>query len=783
MSIKLFQGLGTTNDHPFSIGGSSAFIGSSDSGLNVDINVLVNPSQNPPPASSNSPVPFRGAASIPPNGPVTQAPISTWLPSLPSSGPVAAVPDVIPEIFSKESSQAPFETLFNDFNLKVTPVYNFWTDDELTNDHDELGDRDPDSVPRYVKISWDPAPDLFPVLDPGATRMRPAAPNPSQNVTSNINGVTFSPDHMQPENFPLVMSSLANGYTNPGVINSIIEMPLHASGLDTYQSLSEVDPIQRLDEVAFLRNHDNQGTTLSEVISNVHQLTNGVLGATDIGSSKLPAKDEQLRSDTFDQRFSVHKSPFTGGELQIHGQVPDSPSLSMVVNSVTNKSHQPIPFISLAQNLVQPAPSTSMKHSAQIKATFVDLSIGGAISETRVSTMTQPHHVESMVAIAGMLPNLEMLNASSLNEILRKSIVPMFSTPSGVADLSYVGYVIEKYSLSDAGNFELVDTIGVPDRKTFEFIDTQVKYGGVYRYRIRSIVRWTHLPNVSVDGVDPTNSSSPSSQTSMTAPSKSSYFGSAWNLSWEYGQIIDIQPPAPPDEFSIRTDSKKKKVIVTLKLPDNPQRDIYTIGILRKVQDSSGNDLTLWTAIGPKFSAQNVFFEDTAVEFFEDSRLRYVYSAYCVSRHNEVSPLCEQLAARLNKNSKVYGEYPVEFISCKGVDVVAFGSFSVYPFKKTMVEVIMIPPPSKDLMTRSMAKGVFVGREGKGSSPINSKQHVIRIQSLDTGETIDLNLEVDYEDQQGVVNTIESGIYIPPHSFGNDPGLFDPFHSLPLIGQ
>lgn len=800
MSIKRFTGLGGDSDHPFSVGGqvSTATIRGSDSGLGSDISIVVDPANGFGLADPFRIDQNRPKFDPPPVVPAATITTPTQLPgtltaagmigSIPNQGPTMFFPTVQPRVLSQDSAPVPYETIFHDFGLRVMPVYNFWTQDETTNDRDELGDRNLDDVPRYIKVSWDPAPDLSPPINGGFDRYRPTVAVllglEIQRPTSiSVNGVQFLPDHMQAQNFSLIMNSLANGHVSPGVVSSVIEMPLHTSGLDTYRSLSELDPIHRLDEAAFLRDPGMRGVSLSELVSNIHQMTNGVLGAAAVSDSHVPPQIVDLRSEIFDDGFSVHKSPFPGGELQVHAAGSTATSLSLVVRSAFSQETVEPPVLTLAKNLVQSDSIGNVQRFSQVKATFVDLSLGGAILPERIATMSQPQHVEAMTSLASMLPNLEMLNGSALGESPRKISLPSFPTPAGFGGLSYIGYILEKYAKSDAGNFELVETIGLANRELTEYFDTKVKYGGIYRYRIRSVVRWTRPSNVGIDGPEPLTIRSNGSQTQALAPNQSSYFCSEWGLNWEYGQLIDIMPPPPPDEFTVRPDSVRKQVIITFKIPSNPQRDIYIMRIVRKIQDSFGRDITSWFPIVRDFGAQNVVHIDPHVQFFEDSGYRFVYSAYCISRHGEFSTLCEQLSVRLNKNRKVYGEYPVEFLSCKGVTLDSFGSFSVYPFRKNLTETVLVPAIGQNRVFQSAVEGLLIGREGMGNSAINSAHHIVRIQSLDTGETGDIRLDVDYEDQPASPNILDLAVHVPDHGFGQDFTMFDKAgRARPLLG-
>lgn len=113
-------------------------------------------------------------------------------------------------------------TLFESFDLRAVPTYNFYTADEETSVH-----ADPsaslDELPRYVTLTWKPCPES-PVLHVSQKGVRPTPrpPNPSV-VEINVASV-----------------SAANGYIMPGVVNAVISEP------------NTIEEVPVLDEDAYL---------------------------------------------------------------------------------------------------------------------------------------------------------------------------------------------------------------------------------------------------------------------------------------------------------------------------------------------------------------------------------------------------------------------------------------------------------------------------------------------------------------------------------------------------
>lgn len=804
MSINKFTlGLGIIQ-HPFDIGGhvSITQVTHVPAPGGTRMNLVVDHAAIATLGNMNIPskIPYQ-SINVPPPAPITIVPAPTHIPPAPLPGPLSAigrvavprssvgptsyVPDIQPQTYSADSLPAPFETIHHDFKVEAVPFYNFWTDDETTNDREDRGDRNLDDVPRFIKVSWVTAPVLT-----GQTRLGPSDVTKRQTrpvkfgteaekpFTVSIKGITFAPDHLQPQNFSEILSHLANGHIFPGVIHATIEMPLHNTGLDSHMVHAQTDSFHHIDEDAFLTHPSTKGVSIHELRSNVHQLTNGVLGAAKMSNIPVSRHGSLDRDQMFSNRFSMSPHPFNSGELQLHGVGSTEDSLPGSIISMTSRTayssegEKPDHVLDMVKNVQRPAPQTNMKQIARIKASFVHPAIGGAIQQKKTNLMSQPHHAESVIAIAQMLPKLEVLNQSGILDQHRKLDMPSFPAPPGMLPLEYVGYVLEKYHQNKSGAFELVEIIQLPSNDYDSYIDCKIKYGDVYRYRVRSIMRWTRMADIGslkkrllTQGI--------SASTKGLSPYESSYFAGEWSPEWGYASVLDTLPPDPPDELQVRAESSRKRISVTFKLPDNPQRDIYIMRLFRKLQDRDGRDLTGWTqvlehnAVDRKldFAPQNVLYYDSElVDYFQVNGTRYVYTAQCISRHHEFSAFSEQIGVRLNSEFNLHGEFPVEFVSCRGVKPEHFGAFSVYPHRTFRSEIIAVPPPKEPTKPEQPVLFTLAGRNVDGSKAMDDALYFVRVESLDTGEKQDIRLNLSYNNQKSQTNMLEVGIYVPTHS-------------------
>ena len=668
---------------------------------------------------------------------------------------VSVVPTVTPELFSQDSGYASYDTIYHEFMLRAEPVYNFWTEDETTNDVEDRGDRELVDLPRYVRVSWNVSPKLtkkkdVEPFDPSKRRNR----NPIKFAVENVDkksflqkGIVFSPQHLS--DFELAKSSVANPYISPAAIRAVVEFPLDSS--DLQKTPVKEDDIQHIDEDTFLDHPDTAGISINELKSNIATLTHGSVGANAVTGDVQGSDSQTTGQDFFVGKFSVEHSTKNGGRVNVKSVAASSPSISFIAASA--RSAEPTPpdnVVALASKVVATPQVVSSPAALQARVSFVDPSIGGLISQEKVNSVSQPEHAEMMIAVAQFIPNLNVLSRSGLPNRAPAVPPPSFPAPAELDDIEYIGYVLEKYHMNDSGAFELVETLNLDNREYSEHIDCKVVYGGCYRYRIRAMLRWTRQSNIGVAGFNTSVVLTGQTNTKSTSDRVSSYFTGEWCKQWAKAVVVDLEPPAPPDELTVRPDSSKKTVTVTCKLPYNPQRDISTIRIFKKRVSSSGLDLTEWKQIGTDFAAQNTVFVDADVEFQQDvGGVGYKYAAQCLSKHAESSTLSDQMLTKLNKDYKVFGEYPVIRASQQGVNLSHHGSFSVYPFRKFVEEVIV---------TDSL---IVSPRAVVGSRAAQDGFYVVRVESLDTGEKFDFQSTISYDRQPPVINRVPITVYVP----------------------
>lgn len=657
-----------------------------------------------------------------------------------------------PQLFSGRSAEAPFETFFHDLDLGAYPFYNFWTADELTNDRDDLGTRKLEDVPRFVKLVWKTAPDLpDPVerLMPKPVDVRPMKPvifskeNAKPHVF-NKKGVSFSPEHLQPAGFSQIKSILANGFLAPGVLETMVEMPIgNLSGQD-HRNSTQIDPVENFDEDAFLTDPSMSGVSVHELKAQINQVANGIAGMSTPTPSTVSADLEKAKGELVDGKFVVTKALRSGGFMRVSSVHPSSPSISIKMRTAQSAANTGVdPVIEKADRISQPENTNQFQDSAQVKVKFINPSVTGLLDQKKINLMSAPHQLETLSALAPAMAQLEFLSRTDIYD--KPRFYEPLSVPSPkMKPLEYIGYVIEKYQRQKSGVFKKVDEIDIPSRAVDTYIDTKVLYGEIYRYRLKCIIRWNRPHDQFVSGVDPTIESRFATHTAQLADHKTSFFSSEWNHSWAYATCVDDQPPTPPDELSVFPQSSRKRIMVTFKAPGDPQKDLFRLRLFRKQKDQDGKDTTGWVQVKDEkmnhveFRPGNCVFFDYDIDYFEKAHQRYVYAAQTISRHGESSALSEQISARIRQDYSVKGEYGLEFVSSPGVKLDYYGSFSTIPNMISKTDIILQPAPTKIGKSPGTVEAVFSGRENTGNAMIQDAEYVCRIESLDTGEVRDI---------------------------------------------
>lgn len=738
------------------------------------------------------PIPTPGSSDPSSNSP--PAPVLTPPPDV----PVGAIK------LSQESGIAPFETLFHDLEFRAQPVYNFWESGE-DSDGFAQGNRDIDSVPRYVSLTWRAAPDL---KDPAEflkrrlngqdadardvfTKLSPFGFGSHEVIGSVQNGVLVVPIHMLPSNFPSNANNLANGHVFSGIIEAVAEVKRKLL-------VSPLPPTRPaiLDEDQYLSDPNNAGISVSQATAALWRWNSTVYGISRIlgGAGLFLSPGARLQKlSLFDGQFGI-SSPMGTLASGLKSINPSSPAISLRGDTAVSARAWVPKIIDVLPP--PPPPESDIVDTAKIK--IVDTDLSSYYDNSHINSITAPHQAENAISLVPFAGSLVAYAAAGVQHYRRDVSIPSSPSPDTVKPLEYIGYIIEKYEQVD-GSYKKVDTFYIPGRDYDHYNDCKVKYGASYRYRIRSVLRWSRPNGIGILGKDPTLIDPAVASINNLTPNDVSYFGGEWDA-WSYAAVLDFQKPDAPDEMTVRPISNhmapdgttRPAVEITFKLPYNPQMDINKMTLWRKLIDQDNREVTDWIqvqeatqneverqgtrhlyitdfqheqddATGTRFQAStrdqvetfveyaplNARFLDLDVGYWgEAGAYKYVYAALCHTRHGETSPLSDQLAVRLNSHWQKEGEYPVEFVSCAGVDIdFDTGPFRTYPPIRERTEVIFSTRFDKVLNSWVPGTVVLTGQQRLAQKMLNDNHYVVRVESLDNGQHVDVPVDISIKNQ------------------------------------
>src|SRR3990167_1380673 len=238
--------------------------------------------------------------------------------------------------------------------------------------------------------------------------------------------------------------------------------------------------------------------------------------------------------------------------------------------------------------------------------------------------------------------------ANALRDIKIKSEEPIgFKSIPELVGLDYMGYIIEKERLDDTTNkwikIDEYKIIG-PDANIFK--DTRLAFGNAYRYRIRSVSRYT----VKKHTIGFFGSPSKTYYTSFYYESRKS--------DWVYINTQDSALPNYPEAIDITVNSYEKLVRISWLKPLDRENLLRSYNVYRR--EKIGDR---WKKLAVLNEKDNLF-TDTKVEIGK----KYIYSLSSNNLHGIESFLSFQVQVELNGNIKIEKkEKPLVFISGPGL--------------------------------------------------------------------------------------------------------------------
>lgn len=135
--------------------------------------------------------------------------------------------------------------------------------------------------------------------------------------------------------------------------------------------------------------------------------------------------------------------------------------------------------------------------------------------------------------------------------------------------IKFAGYLIEKYEVLPNGNAEFLGRLYVRDHDRNFAVDTEVRYGGTYTYKIRTVCQ--------VKAVVHTIQENSACAQAVLATCFMASEGKLFSVN-----CVERVPPPPPTNLRVTFDFETLVPRITWQFPINPQRDIKRFQIFKR---------------------------------------------------------------------------------------------------------------------------------------------------------------------------------------------------------
>jgi hypothetical protein len=213
-----------------------------------------------------------------------------------------------------------------------------------------------------------------------------------------------------------------------------------------------------------------------------------------------------------------------------------------------------------------------------------------------------------------------------------------------LTSIRITGYLIEKSEIRSDGTVLVFKPILVDGPTTTTVIDEKIKYGAVYKYKVKAVAVLS-LPSIDTAGFEVIATGLISSQASHA----------------KVIRAIETRPPPSPADFKVSWDYSLRSARLMWSLPVNRQRDIKYFQIFRrktvsepfeliKMFDFNDSDVilanfyTIAESLKEKMSSPKTFFIDE--EFTKDQN--YIYAVTSVDAHGFSSNYSMQFNVSFN---------------------------------------------------------------------------------------------------------------------------------------
>lgn len=201
-------------------------------------------------------------------------------------------------------------------------------------------------------------------------------------------------------------------------------------------------------------------------------------------------------------------------------------------------------------------------------------------SSTRIIDNTFQDEIRSIASISSEVQDsfsqqsyeagFNYLNGLDYEPVVAPYEAAVTDPASGNSEIVAMGYIVDKYEIDASGTATFVEKLFVNSGQATKIVDTKIKYGATYTYRIRSLFKVI------------------TSAALLSDPNEAEEdYGFVSFLIASEGEIATIScveniPPPAPQNINVRLDYKNRIPYVSWQFPFNKQRDIKRFQIFRR---------------------------------------------------------------------------------------------------------------------------------------------------------------------------------------------------------
>lgn len=314
---------------------------------------------------------------------------------------------------------------------------------------------------------------------------------------------------------------------------------------------------------------------------------------------------------------------------------------------------------------------------------------------------------------------------------------------------SHAGYLLFKYEVLEDSTKKLVDVQVISTNAT-RLIDSKIRYGATYYYKLRSVVKVQAV----IRTYDDINNNDESVKLITFLAASEGRDASI--------QCVERVPPPPPESLRIRLDYRSRLPYITWQFPFNKQRDIKRFQIFKRnsinepfvlLAEYDFDDSVLRSSVGEIAQSSKLYkMNFPKLSFLDNSFVpgsNPIYALGCVDAHGYSSNLSAQIQITYDKFrnrivsnpvSKAGAPKPFPNLYIKGDAFLDCGKISGFD----RMHIFFDPEYYRVLKNRMQPNGQIIDEVDQNLLAVNPnfETYQINILNIDNQKSVDVKIKI-----------------------------------------